>query len=463
MKASKENPSYSAYLIIGNKKYNITPAIISISMADQERQMAKSVTLTIMNVRIGNLWLVPQIEVRQRVFIYANDGEKNEEVFRGWVWNRYYQEATDERELTMKCYDNLIYFQESEDSLYFSDGQNTKNVMQSICKKWGINLDYSYSTITHSKLVLRGTLSDIFTSDILDKVKERTGKKYVISSAKDTMYVKAIGQNKTIYNIAGKQNAIATRRRQTMDGMITKVVILGKAEDDGDKLPVVATVSGNTSKYGTLQKLQNKDEDTSLADAKQEAQATINASGSPKLEFEVKATDIPWIQKGDLVHVDTAGISEDLIVLSIDRTIANQKAEMNLTLERPPAAAASSSASELTVDGVVGTDTIKAMQKWLGTTQDGVITGQTTNCRPYIPAMAAHCTWTGTGSPCITALQSFLNSKSYGAGAEDGLCGPITVRALQKFLNDQANASLDIDGTLEAETAKALQKYLNTL
>ena len=93
----------------------------------------------------------------------------------------------------------------------------------------GVKLDYTYASITHAKLVLRGKLSDIFTEDILDLVQDRTGKKYVILSEQDAMVVKEAGTNSTIYAIKAGENAISTGTKCTMDDLVTKVVILGKA------------------------------------------------------------------------------------------------------------------------------------------------------------------------------------------------------------------------------------------
>lgn len=337
MAASLTNPTYSVYLVDGNTKYNLTPAVIEIHPSSQDRQVAQSVTITVANIKASDGKTLAQlIKVRQRVFVYANDGTTNGEVFRGFVWTRYPEDSLDSSTIQIKCYDNLIYLQQSEDAFYFAKGKNTKSVMSSICKKWGISLNYKYSTITHGKLVLRGTLTNLFMTDILDKVKKRKGTKYVILSIKDVMNVLPVGSNSTIYSITKKNNAIVTRSTETMEEMVTKVKILGQASKNSKKLPVKATVKGNTSKYGTLQKLQDKNKDTSLANAKKEAKATIKEHGKPKKEYQVEAIDIPWIKKGDTVKVNAGHISnKNLIVMGIERTITNQKKSMTLTLEEP--------------------------------------------------------------------------------------------------------------------------------
>ena len=335
MQKSQENPIYTVFLIDDDTKYDLSPAVTGLSFSDQKDQIAKSVSFNVINTKVKGQWLSSTIKVRQRVFIYADDGTTKDEVFRGFVWTKYYKSALDTKEITIKAYDNLIYFQESEESQYFSAGKSTKDVLTSICKEWGINLEYNYESITHDKLVLRGALADIITKDILDKVKDRTGSKYVILSIKDVITINGIGQNDTVYQILNQNNAVFTRSEQTMDGMITKVVILGKAGKD-ERLPVQATVSGNTSQYGTLQKLYDRDENMSLADAKKEANTIISENGKPNMEYEVQAADIPWIRKGDLVYINAGGIQDkEMIVVGLTRDIGNKGKTMTLTLENP--------------------------------------------------------------------------------------------------------------------------------
>lgn len=332
MAASQQHPIYSVYIISGSTKYNVSKAITGLDRYESENQIAQRVTLQIENVQVDGTWLSRLLKPRNRVFIYANDGSGEKEVFRGYLWNRAHQSSVSENELKYTSYDNLIYFQESEDSLYFSSGKSTKDIMSSICNKWGIKLQYSYDSITHPKMPLRGTLSDIFIEDILEPVKKRKGRKPVILSEKDTMQVKPVGSNTTIYHFLAGKNVIKTSSGWTLDGVITKVIIVGKA-DDNDRVPIEATVTGNTSEYGTLQKIQNRSENTSLADAKIEAKYTIDENGTPKWEHVITATDIPWIRKGDKVYVSAGDINGYKIVTEIERSGDCKKSEMTLTLE----------------------------------------------------------------------------------------------------------------------------------
>lgn len=334
MQATKQNPIYKVFVISTSqsKKYEITNTIESLNLEERNKQIAAYATITLMNTTVEGVELIDAIEARDRVFIYADDGSKKDEVFRGFVWTKQYKKSTSDKTIELRCYDNLIYFQNSQESEYFSGGNSTKSVVASICKKWGIQLNYQYESITHSKLVLRGTLSDIFTKDILDLVKDRTGVPYVIISTKDIMEVKAEGSNTQMYTIAEGNNAISATQLITMDDMVTQVKILGKA-DDNDKKPVEATVKGDTDKYGTLQQIIDRSENTALADAKKEAENIIKKKGYPAFECNVTAPDIPWIRKGDQIQIKVGEPSEKLIVVGISHSISRTKKVMDLTLK----------------------------------------------------------------------------------------------------------------------------------
>lgn len=334
MDASEQRPVYTVYYVSGDKKFNLTPALISLGRSDSEKQIAQRITMKLMNVLVDGNWLSGMITPEGRVIVYANDGTKNEEVFRGFPWTRKYVSSLNDHELSITCYDNLIYLQESEDYFFMSGGRTTDRLLTTICNKWGITLEYNFEKSLHSKLALRGNLYDIITTDILDPVKVRTGRKYVVFSDKDIMYVNYLGSNTDVYHFQVGKNITMTTSGWTMDGVVTKVVILGKADDD-NRSPVEATVNGETSKYGTLQKIYNRDEDTCLDRAKREGQDIIAENGAPQMEYEITAPDIPWIRKGDKVYVNAGDIVKRyLYVTAVDRTCTLKKCEMTLTLKR---------------------------------------------------------------------------------------------------------------------------------
>ncbi len=329
----KLDPQYNCIAVTQKgQRYELKGILISLDISIRKKQLAQCAKVKCVNVKNGTKHLNGLITVRDRMFVYASDGEKTEEVFRGFVWTVDYS-SEKEKELVFTCYDNLIYFQESDENRYFSSGHSSKDICASICNDWGIKLEYTYSVITHGKMPLRGKLSDIFLTQILGKVRDQTGERFVMRSEKDVVKIMPAGKNAIVYDFGSGKNVLKTKSELTMEGMITKIIILGKEDDDGQSR-IEAAVSGDVAKYGTLQKVQNKSETTSIYEAKSEAEQTIKDKGKPSLTYEVEAMDIPWIVIGDKVKVGAGDLSGGYIVVGISRKIKDTEKTMALTLER---------------------------------------------------------------------------------------------------------------------------------
>ena len=104
---------------------------------------------------------------------------------------------------------------------------------------------------------------------------------------------------------------------------------------------------------------------------------------------------------------------------------------------------------KLTINGKGDKTTVKAMQKFFGVTQDGVISGQIAkDMKAYAPSISAYKSGKG-GSAVVKKLQRWLGVK------QDGYIGINTVKAWQKKLN------VTVDGSFGTASMKAWQKYLN--
>lgn len=114
--------------------------------------------------------------------------------------------------------------------------------------------------------------------------------------------------------------------------------------------------------------------------------------------------------------------------------------------------------AKLTVDGIGGEETVKAMQKFFGTPQDGVISGQLKKISKYYPSIiAVTFDKKGSGSACVKKLQKWLGL------TQDGVIGKGTTAAWQKKLRDLGYLAKDekIDGLFGVKSMKAWQRFLN--
>lgn len=130
--------------------------------------------------------------------------------------------------------------------------------------------------------------------------------------------------------------------------------------------------------------------------------------------------------------------------------------KLNGTLTGATTTAAKASSGKLSVDGVGGKNTVKALQKHFGTTVDGVISGQKKNQKSYRPALHSFTNGKG-GSNCVKKMQKWCGV------TQDGYWGKGTSAGLQKRLRDLGFLAKGekIDGIFGVKSMKALQKYLN--
>lgn len=105
-------------------------------------------------------------------------------------------------------------------------------------------------------------------------------------------------------------------------------------------------------------------------------------------------------------------------------------------------------APKLTVDGIGGPATVRAMQRFFGTTKDGIISGQNKTLSKYYPSLKS-VEYGKNGSPCVKNLQRWIGV------SQDGVIGQGTVKAWQKKLG------VTSDGIFGPSSMKAWQKYLN--
>lgn len=118
-----------------------------------------------------------------------------------------------------------------------------------------------------------------------------------------------------------------------------------------------------------------------------------------------------------------------------------------------PATTPAPSSGKIAEDGLWGTETTWALQAYLGTTTDGIVScqrwaykanGTLANC------LSASWQWTSSGrSEVIAALQRLVGAN------DDGIAGPETVTKLQEYLG------VDADGKCGPITVTALQRAIN--
>lgn len=115
----------------------------------------------------------------------------------------------------------------------------------------------------------------------------------------------------------------------------------------------------------------------------------------------------------------------------------------------------SSSSSGIDVDGYWGKDTTRALQSYLGTPVDGIVSDQNIAWRRQNPGLIPS-SWQWVSRPSYGSTMVKALQRKIGASA-DGFIGPNTITKLQKYLGTYADGRIDYP----SNCVKALQRALN--
>ena len=137
--------------------------------------------------------------------------------------------------------------------------------------------------------------------------------------------------NQEIYRFTG-ENTISTSDKLSINNLVTRVKIIGKADDEG-RTSVDAVIDGNLD-YGILQEIIRRDSNKDIGKANAEAKALLKSRGQPEESILVNSPDLPFLRRGDAVEMSAGNLSGIFHVLGVSHN-ATQK-QMTMTLMRAP-------------------------------------------------------------------------------------------------------------------------------
>lgn len=315
------------------KQYNIKEFVEDLGWEENDGELATRISFTAKNEKTSAGLISSLAKPGCLVGVFATDGSIDEEVARGYVtdWKPLLSGSKDKVDIT--CYDELYNLEESQDLIYYSSGIGTKSAITQIFDNWQIPTEkYDGPDVTHGKLAYKTeSLADVLL-DILDDAKKKGGGDAFIRAAKGKVSVLQWGSNKTVYHFE-VDNTKQVSHKMSAAGMITRVKVIGQEDDDG-RSSVEAVVNGQT-KFGIRQKIYVRGKDDSVSDAQSAAQDIINDKGQVDEEITVQSPDVPFVRKGDLVHI-TAGTLNDYYFV---KGIRHNADSMSMTMDLKKAVA----------------------------------------------------------------------------------------------------------------------------
>ncbi|MGN0404468.1 MAG: hypothetical protein ACI4F1_04545 [Bariatricus sp.] len=203
--------------------------------------------------------------------------------------------------------------------------------MKGILNDWNIPISvYNGPNVQHGKMVCNNKFLSAIILDLLDDAAKKGAEKSMIRASEGNAQIIPLGTNKTIF-VFRKDNTSSINKTVSTENLITRVQIVGQADDDG-KRSVEATVNGLTQ-YGIRQRIYNRGSDESADAANKAANEILNDEGKIKKTMNVTSPDYPFLRKGDVIYFIHSGKKGAYYyVNSIQHDADSRKMTMSLEL-----------------------------------------------------------------------------------------------------------------------------------
>jgi len=224
-----------------------------------------------------------------------------------------------------------IRLMQSREFYYYQAGMSTQALIGDICAQWGIPLSYTWGqSIIHEKKAFRGkkNVASMIIS-LLEEVRAQTGERYVIGFMGGALSVRSFGTNSDVY-LLDRNASISTSHKMSINNLVTKVKVYGRTAD-GERGQVEAIVEGDL-RFGVLQDIVIRDSNSTLAAAKDEANALIKNRGRPESMIQWSGVDLPFLRKGDSVELKAGDLLGFFYVEGVTHNGTARR--MTLTLTR---------------------------------------------------------------------------------------------------------------------------------
>ena len=302
-------------------------ATSDVTTEDNDGELAVRLEADFHNVKTSDgKRLHQQLPLGGRLFLYSDWGAGKKEMFRGTIFNWLYKENP-LGTILITAYDPLYYLK-SKDDRYYKANTTAKAIIVDIAKAWGIPLGTVQGpNVALAKQIFRGNALKDMISDVLKQAKKRGAGKYVVRSKLGKLDVVQPGQNSPVYHFGADSNVSLVDDQQDIESLVTRVKIIG-AEDKEGRAPVRATKDGRTE-FGVLQDLIYERQYDNLSAAKKAADEILEEYGKPQKKRKVIAPDLPFLRKGDMVHITAGTLNGYYIASSIRRRLKDK----TMTLE----------------------------------------------------------------------------------------------------------------------------------
>lgn len=293
------------YELIVDRKYDVRELNELLVMEESIEEVSARVTATF--VKTSDF---PKLEGGEDFTIFgkAHGTNKIVQLFSGVVWD-IFENKRGANKITLTCYDRSIYMAKSEDEYLFPGNETATQRIKQYASDWGIPLGTIADTgFKLAKAVYRAQPIQRMINNDLIETADKGGSLFITRMNVNKLELVQIGSNKEVWILEPTESISYNR---TLDNAVTQVKVLGKETED-KRSPILATVSKDTSKYGTIQKVLQNEKVKTKADAEKAGGKLL---AGPDETYTVTMPDINTIRAGDAVKLQ----NKELFVISLRR------------------------------------------------------------------------------------------------------------------------------------------------
>ncbi|MFZ7103379.1 MAG: XkdQ/YqbQ family protein [Peptococcaceae bacterium] len=293
----------------------------SLSLEEQPEELAVSLKMEIHNQQVDGQWLHQLLPLGGQVYLWADWGEGQVEVFRGNIRQWFYR--TDPLgHLNLEAYD-MLYQLRSKDHRSYAPGTKARVILEDIASFWKIPLGTVEGPEAElGKKIFRNRSVAGMMTEVLGEAQKRGAGEFILRAREGQADIIRAGGNTVIYHFESGAGVMNIDDQQDIRELITRVKVFGKERTE--KVPPVVAVEDGATEFGILQEVLYLDEFDTPAAARKAAEEIIRERGEPRKKRKVTAPDLPFIRKGDKVHIQAGTLDGYYIVSGVRHEIDRQ-------------------------------------------------------------------------------------------------------------------------------------------
>lgn len=300
----------------------------SLNWEEPPGEIAQRLNAEFLNTKYQGTWLHKFFAFGTPVFLFSDWGQGWKEVFQGNIWGRSNPDQLGN--FRIMAYDMLKYLK-SKDDRFYKSGTMGKIIIQDIATDWKIPTGkIEGPNVAMSRKPYRAQPLVDMIIDVITEAKNKGADTFIARAKEGKLDVIKRGQNDIVMHFGAEDMTGLLDDWEDIEELITRVKIIGGEKKD-TRAPIIATMDGNVS-MGILQDIVIKEESEKPSEAKETAKKILDERGKPKRTINIPAPDIPFLRKGDKIHVAAGALDGYCYIKGIKHDADAQEMQMEVEL-----------------------------------------------------------------------------------------------------------------------------------